>query len=84
MRLDILTPAGSYYSGEVRSVTLPGSEGPFQVLIGHAPIISELEGGDVVIRERGGRESLFNISGGVAEVKVNKITVLADSVQKRF
>jgi F-type H+-transporting ATPase subunit epsilon len=47
--VDILTPESSVYSGEVVSVTLPGLDGTFQVLNNHAPIISALKSGSVLL-----------------------------------
>lgn len=76
MHLDILTPDKTIFSGEVESVTLPGSKGQFQVLKNHAALVSSLDPGKVKIRTAQG-EQQFEISGGVAEVLNNKIVVLA-------
>ncbi|HEX3934414.1 MAG TPA: F0F1 ATP synthase subunit epsilon, partial [Puia sp.] len=50
MILEILTPDKKVYEGEVTSVTLPGTMGSFEILNQHAPIISTLEDGKVVVR----------------------------------
>ena len=80
MRIEIITPDRSVYSGEVRSVRVPGRKGSFQVLKDHAPIISTLDSGTVIIADDEGRETRFEITGGVIEVKKNRIILLADSV----
>lgn len=59
---------------------MPGRKGSFQVLKDHAPIISTLEAGMVVIADDEGKEVKFEITGGVIEVKKNRIILLADSV----
>ncbi|MES2417002.1 MAG: ATP synthase F1 subunit epsilon [Bacteroidota bacterium] len=79
MNLEILTPDKKVFEGEVTSVTVPGTLGSFQILRGHAPIISTLEDGTVVVKGATG-ENLFNIKGGVVEVLDNKIIVLAEAV----
>ena len=91
MYLEIVTPEASIVSGEVESVTVPGVEGPFQMLNNHAAIVSLLTAGKVmfkgnpVIRE--GFENKFKqedgkwvleINGGTIELNNNKIIVLAD------
>ncbi len=79
MRLEILTPDKKVYEGEVNSVTVPGSLGSFEVLNNHAPIISTLQDGKVVVRGNSGEE-IFLIKGGVVEVVNNQITVLAEGI----
>ncbi|MEE1883946.1 ATP synthase F1 subunit epsilon [Pedobacter flavus] len=79
MNLEILTPDKKIFEGEVSSVTVPGTMGSFQILKDHAPIISTLEDGAVVIKGSG-NDTTFNIKGGVVEVLNNKIIVLAEGV----
>lgn len=81
MQLDILTPDQKVFSGEVNSVNLPGTSGNFEVLVGHAPIISTLEKGLIKIRSGAGEQSIM-VDGGVVEVLNNKIIVLAEKVEK--
>jgi F-type H+-transporting ATPase subunit epsilon len=76
MQLDIITADKSLFSGEIEAVTLPGSAGKFQVLKGHAAIVSSLEKGTIVVKNKGGKQE-FAVNGGVVEVLNNKITVLA-------
>ncbi|MDB5014943.1 MAG: synthase subunit epsilon [Daejeonella sp.] len=80
MTLEILTPDKKVFEGEVTSVTVPGSAGSFEVLKDHAPIISTLEDGPVIIRGGGKANETINIKGGVVEVLHNKIIVLAEAV----
>ena len=80
MHLEILTPDKKVFSGEVNSVNLPGSAGPFEVLTNHAPIISTLEKGNVRIKVSGNKEENLVIDGGVVEVLNNNIIVLAEAV----
>ena len=80
MVLEILTPDKKVFEGDVTSVTVPGTMGSFEVLKDHAPIISTLEDGKVIIRT--GKESeTIVITGGVIEVLKNKIIILAEGVE---
>jgi F-type H+-transporting ATPase subunit epsilon len=80
MVLEILTPDKKIYSGKVKLVKLPGTKGTFELLKNHAPIISTLEKGTIKVVEENGNELFFDVDGGVAENKDNKIVVLAESV----
>lgn len=79
MNLEILTPDKKVFEGEVTSVTVPGTSGSFQILKGHAPIISTLEDGAVKVLA-GTTENLFSIKGGVVEVLDDKIILLAEAI----
>jgi F-type H+-transporting ATPase subunit epsilon len=79
MTLEILTPDKKVFEGDVTAVTVPGTLGSFQILKDHAPIISTLEDGPVIIKASTGEET-FNIKGGVVEVLDNKIIVLAEAI----
>jgi len=80
MLLEIITPDKSIYSGHVKLVQLPGAKGTFEILNNHAPIISILQKGKIKVVEENGNEVYFDVDGGVAENKDNKIIVLAESV----
>ncbi len=80
MKVEIITPDHRVYEGDIKSIRVPGRKGSFQVLKDHAPIISTLENGPVVIVDTEGQETVFEINGGVIEVKMNRIIVLAESV----
>jgi F-type H+-transporting ATPase subunit epsilon len=81
MKIEIITPDRKIYEGEIKSVRVPGKKGSFQVLKDHAPIISTLETGSVTIIDQANIETVFEINGGVIEVKANKIILLAESVK---
>ena len=75
----ILTPNGSLFEGEVSGVQMPGAMGSFEVKANHAPIVSALDKGTVLVRKADGDVN-YNISGGVVEVAKNKLTLLAESI----
>lgn len=80
MKIEILTPDKRIFEGEIKSVRVPGKKGSFQVLKDHAPIVSTLDSGAVRMIDEENNELIYEISGGVIEVKANKIILLADSV----
>ena len=80
MQLDILTPEKKIYSGEASSVSLPGTEGRFQVLNHHAPLISSLKAGVLKYKTASG-EIVLNTKEGFVEVLKNKVTVLVEGVE---
>ena len=79
MLLEIITPDKKVYSGEVSSVSVPGTAGRFQMLKDHAPIISTMLNGKVKIKDKEGVKE-FDVKGGVVENLKNKIVILAESV----
>jgi len=78
MFLEIITPDKKLFSGEVKSIKLPGKDGSFGVLKNHAPIISSLKRGTVKVTDEKQAVQNFEIKGGVAEVLKNKIIILAE------
>lgn len=80
MKIEIITPDKKIFEGNITSVRVPGKKGSFQVLKDHAPIISTLDSGPVIIKDENGSEIKYEIRGGVIEVKMNKIILLAESV----
>ncbi len=81
MKVEIITPDHKVFEGDIKSIRVPGKKGSFQVLKDHAPIISTLENGPVIIVDMTGKETIYEISGGVIEVRMNKIILLAESVR---
>ncbi len=79
MLLEVVTPDKKVFEGEASSVTFPGSDGEFQVLNSHAPMISALGKGRMTIKASG-QDEIVMIDGGVVEVLNNKVIVLAESV----
>ncbi len=80
MYLEIITPDQKVFAGEVTGVKVPGENGSFEMLNGHAAIISTLVNGPVRVNVSGGGTEVFNIEGGTVEMLDNKIVVLAESV----
>ena len=78
MRVDIISPEKMIFSGDAKSITLPGSNGSFQLLDNHAPIISTLVEGVVEMEFSNSERKTFEIKGGVVEVRNNKVSLLAD------
>lgn len=79
-RLELVTPASLYFSGEVEMVVIPGAEGDFGVLPNHAPLISTIRPGIVTVTKEGGKEEKLFISGGYADVTPTSCTVLAQEI----
>ena len=78
MQLEIISPDKNLFSGEVTYVQLPGIDGLFGVLQDHAPTISALGKGTILIRDEKNSETTFEVNGGVAEIAHNKVVILAD------
>ncbi|MEX0944094.1 MAG: ATP synthase F1 subunit epsilon [Balneolaceae bacterium] len=78
-----LTPDGPLFDGEAISVTVPGSSGSFQILHNHAPIVSSLGIGKVVIQEEEKGESIYAVSGGFIEMNKNHLTILAEKAEEK-
>jgi F-type H+-transporting ATPase subunit epsilon len=80
LQVDIVTPYRSLFSGRVDMVTLPGSLGQMGILPGHAPLLSTLDIGEIILHM--GNDSQFvAVSGGVVEVRPDKVTILADTAE---
>jgi F-type H+-transporting ATPase subunit epsilon len=75
---ELVTPEKLLVSAEVEMVVVPGTEGNFGVLPGHAPLISTIRPGTVDIYERGAITERIFVVGGIAEVIPERCTVLAD------
>ncbi len=78
MKLEIVTPEAVVYSGEVESVTLPGVKGAFTLLKKHAPLISALGKGKMIIKGKEGKE--FDVTGGFAEINQDVINVCLEDI----
>lgn len=75
MNVEILTPDKTLFSGTAEVVTLPGTNGSFQILENHAPLIANLGKGELSISTSGKTES-FEVKGGLVEVLKNTVVVL--------
>jgi len=78
MILEIITPEKKMFNGEVTSVKLPGTNGEFEILNNHAPIVSTLCAGKIRVIDIDKNTEKFDIKGGVIEMQNNKIIVLAE------
>ena len=76
INIEIVTPLGMIYQGSVRAVTLPGSEGEFGVLKGHATLVSSLKSGVIDIEKQDLKHELVAIDSGYAKVDEGKVCVL--------
>ena len=74
---DLVSPEKLAFSGEVDQVDIPGVEGDFGVLAGHAPVIASIRPGILTVFS-GGKQEKIIVTGGVAEVSEKGLTVLAD------
>ncbi|NPA12287.1 MAG: F0F1 ATP synthase subunit epsilon [Epsilonproteobacteria bacterium] len=78
MKIDIVTPLGRIYKGEVKEATFPGIEGEFGVLDGHAPLVTNLKPGIITLKKEDGGEEVIAINWGYVEVSPDYINVLVD------
>ena len=76
---DLVSPEKVLFDSQVVQVDVPGSEGYFGVLAGHAPLISTLRPGVLVIYGESGEQLRVVVNGGFAEVGPSGLTVLADT-----
>jgi F-type H+-transporting ATPase subunit epsilon len=77
-QFDLVSPERLLFSGQVDQVDLPGAEGDFGVLAGHAPVIAILRPGIMTVFSGGNQEKIV-VLGGIAEVSAKGLTVLADA-----
>jgi len=82
LQLEVVTPERLAFAEEVRWVTLPGVSGVMTVLPRHAPLMSLLQPGELVICRPSGEEVLYAVGGGVVEVRPDKVVVLADAAER--
>jgi F-type H+-transporting ATPase subunit epsilon len=68
------------YQGDADIVVLPGTEGEMGILPNHAPLLTTLKIGIIKVRSHG-REEVFTVAGGVAEIQPDIVTVLADAAE---
>jgi len=78
MKLEIITPEQTLFTGEATLVQMPGIDGSFEILSNHAPMISVLSAGRIKIQDAQKQLQYFEIKGGVVEVLRNKVLVLAE------
>ena len=81
VRLDIVTAERMVYSEDVDAVIAPGVEGQLGILPHHAPLMTTLQAGELLVR-KGGEEISLAISGGFLEVRPDRVVVLADAAER--
>jgi len=80
-KLEIVTVERLLYSDDVDMVVAPGIEGVLGILPNHAPLLTALKYGELIVRKQGEDDQSFAIGGGFMEVVPGKITVLADAAE---
>ncbi len=83
IRLEVVTPEKAVVDEDVQIVVAPGSLGEFGVLIGHTPFLTTLKMGTLRYKDASDRERFVFLSGGFAEALPDKVTVLAESAERR-
>ena len=82
LHFELVTPEKLVLSEDVHMVVVPGAEGDFGVMAGHAPYMSVLKDGEVAVyRSASSAAERISVSGGFAEVGDNGLTVLAESAE---
>ncbi len=80
LHFELVSPEKLVFSGEVEQVDVPGAEGDFGVLAGHAPFVTTLRPGVLTIHASGGEQKIV-VLGGFAEVSAEGLTILADAAE---
>lgn len=80
IRCEIVSQDRMVFDGDVDIVVLPGADGEMGILPHHAPLLTTLKYGFIKVRQQG-REQVFTVAGGVAEVQPQIVTVLADAAE---
>jgi F-type H+-transporting ATPase subunit epsilon len=80
LRLEVISAERVVYEDDVNVVVAPGQDGELGILPHHAPLITVLQAGELLIR-KGSSETSLMVSGGFLEVMANKATVLADAAE---
>ena len=78
IQVSIVAPDKSLFEGEASMITLPGANGEMGIMGSHAPLLSTLGLGEVVVHVVDGEPEYIALAGGVVEVRPDKVTILAD------
>ena len=79
LHFELVSPAKLLFSGDVASVTLPGTEGEMTIMPMHAPVLATLRPGIITVAKDGGATDKMFVRGGFAEVNAKGLTVLAET-----
>jgi F-type H+-transporting ATPase subunit epsilon len=82
IEVEIVTPRRQLFAGQVDMITLPGAAGQMGILRNHAPLLTTLDIGEIVLHHPNGGEEYIAVTGGVVEVRPNKVIVLARSAER--
>ena len=80
MQIKVITPDKHIYEGEISQAKFPGTSGGFEILKGHAPLISTLGAGEIFINTTKEGKKTFKVDGGVVEVLNDNIKVLVETI----
>jgi F-type H+-transporting ATPase subunit epsilon len=83
IRLEVVTPQQEVVNEEAQIIVAPGELGEFGVLVGHTPFMTSLKLGTIRYTDTQGTEHFVFVSGGFAEALPDKVTVLAESAERR-
>jgi F-type H+-transporting ATPase subunit epsilon len=78
MKIEIVTPDSTIFTGEISLAQFPGIDGSFEVLNNHAPLIAALKKGRIKLAGLDKQLKYFDVNGGIVEVLRNSILVLAE------
>jgi len=81
MNLVVLSPEKEIFSGAVKSVQVPGTDGSFQMLENHAAIVSSLREGAVNVVKSNGEKLTFEVTGGFVECLNNEVSLLVSGTK---
>ncbi len=78
LHVSVISPEGSLYEGDASSVIAPAFDGEVGILTGHAPMMTLLGRGDLLVRADAGGESRFAIAGGFLQVVNNQVRIVTE------
>jgi F-type H+-transporting ATPase subunit epsilon len=82
LKLDIVTAERMVYSEEVDEIIAPGIDGELGILPQHAPLMTMLKPGELLVKQAGAADVLLAVSGGFLEVRPDHVIVLADTAER--
>jgi F-type H+-transporting ATPase subunit epsilon len=82
IQVEIVTPRRELFNGEVQMITLPGIDGQMGVMGQHAPLLTTLDIGEIILHRPGEEDDYIAVTGGVVEVRPDKVIVLAQSAER--
>ena len=83
LKLEVVTPEKYVVSEDIEIVMAPGTLGEFGVLSGHTPFLTSLKPGRISYKDSSGNEKVIFVSGGFSEALPDRVTILAESAERR-